>query len=494
MKTVKDILYGVSILEVNGTTLADVNHLTFDSRTAKEGSMFFAIKGTVSDGHDFIPQVIESGCKVIVVENDAFDSAQAAFNVPKDVNIIYVDSTSNALSIVAHNFYGEPSRYLKLIGITGTNGKTTIATLLYNLYTGLGFQTGLISTVVNRICEREIPSTHTTPNPIALNELLAEMVEEGVSHCFMEVSSHAIHQDRIGGLVFAGGAFTNITHEHLDYHKTFKEYINVKKAFFDDLPKEAFALTNSDDKNGMVMLQNTKAKQRTYSMKSMSDYKVKVLENQFSGLVVTIDGVELWTRLIGDFNAYNLLCVYGVASELGEDQTEILTELSKLNSVEGRFEYVRSTSGVTAIVDYAHTPDALQNVLKTIENIRTRNETVFTIVGCGGDRDKAKRPEMASIACELSDQVILTSDNPRSEDPNVIIEDMMEGVDGTQFRKTLSIVDRAQAIKTAVAMAKTDDIILIAGKGHEKYQDINGIKHDFDDMQTVVELFKKLNK
>lgn len=500
MKTVKDILYGVSILGVNGTTLADVNHLTFDSRTAKDGSMFFAIKGTVSDGHDFVQQAIEGGCKMIVIENDARVrglsgvESSAEFDIPKGVNVVLVDSTSNALSIVAHNFYGEPSRYLKLIGITGTNGKTTIATLLYNLYSSLGFQTGLISTVVNRICEREIQATHTTPNPIALNELLAEMVEEGVSHCFMEVSSHAIHQQRIGGLIFAGGAFTNITHDHLDYHNTFKEYINVKKAFFDVLPKEAFALTNSDDKNGMVMLQNTKAKKRTYSMKSMSDYKVKVLENQFSGLVVTIDGIELWTRLIGDFNAYNLLCVYGVATELGEDQTEILTELSKLNSVEGRFEHVRSTSGITAIVDYAHTPDALQNVLKTIENIRTRNETVFTVVGCGGDRDRTKRPAMASIACELSDQVILTADNPRSEDPDAIIEDMMTGVDGTHFMKTLSIVDRAQAIKTAVAMAKSDDIILIAGKGHEKYQDIKGVKHDFDDMQTVVELFKKLNK
>lgn len=496
MKKVKDILYGVHILEVNGTTLTDVNHLTFDSRTAKDGSMFFAIMGSVSDGHDFIPQVIESGCKVVIAQADAINDARAQSKAefPEDVNIILVDSTSNALSIVAHNFYGEPSRYLKLIGITGTNGKTTIATLLYNLYSALGYQTGLISTVVNRICEREIPATHTTPNPIALNELLAEMVEEGVSHCFMEVSSHAIHQQRIGGLIFAGGAFTNITHDHLDYHKTFKEYINVKKAFFDGLPKEAFALTNEDDKNGLVMLQNTKAKKRTYSMKSMSDYKVRVLENQFSGLVLTIDGVELWTRLIGDFNAYNLLCVYGIAAELGEDQTEILTELSKLNSVEGRFEYVRSTTGITAIVDYAHTPDALQNVLKTIENIRTRNETVFTVVGCGGDRDKTKRPEMASIACDLSDQVILTADNPRSEDPNAIIDDMMAGVDGTQFRKTLSIVDRAQAIKTAVAMANPDDIILIAGKGHEKYQDIKGVKHDFDDMQTVVELFKKLNK
>ena len=312
------------------------------------------------------------------------------------------------------------------------------------------------------------------------------MVDEGVSHCFMEVSSHAIHQKRIGGLVFAGGAFTNITHDHLDYHNTFKEYIDVKKAFFDQLPKNAFALTNSDDKNGMVMLQNTKAKQRTFAMKSMADYKVRVLENQFSGLVLTMNGMELWTKLIGDFNAYNLLCVYGITQELGEDSTEALTAISQLGSVDGRFEYVRSTGGITAIIDYAHTPDALDNVLKTIDNIRTKNETVFTVVGCGGDRDKTKRPAMATIACERSDKVILTSDNPRSEDPNVIIEDMMEGVDGTQFMKTLSIVDRGQAIKTAVSMAEENDIILIAGKGHEKSQVIGTRTLPFSDLEVAL--------
>jgi UDP-N-acetylmuramoyl-L-alanyl-D-glutamate--2,6-diaminopimelate ligase len=352
----------------------------------------------------------------------------------------------------------------------------------------------LISTVVNKICDRDIPSTHTTPDPISLNQLLFDMVEEGVSHCFMEVSSHAIHQNRIAGLTFAGGAFTNISHDHLDYHKTFKEYINVKKRFFDELPKGAFALTNEDDKNGLVMLQNTKAKKRTYSLKSMSDYKAKVLENQFSGLVLLINGKELWTKLIGDFNAYNLLTVFGVSQELGEDETEVLTVISELQSVDGRFEYIRSDSGVIAIVDYAHTPDALDNVLRTIDNIRTKNETVFTVVGCGGDRDRAKRPVMASIACERSDRVILTSDNPRSEDPNAIIDEMMEGVDAANYKKALSITDREQAIKTAVAMAEPNDIILIAGKGHEKYQEINGVRHDFDDLQTIKELFTKLNK
>ena len=486
MKIVKDILYGVQLLALKGGTAGAVDHLTFNSKDVTASSVFFAIKGTMHDGHTFIGSVIEQGCTNIVVDRE--------LDLPEGVNVFQVENTSNALSIVAHNFFGEPSGQLKLIGVTGTNGKTTIATLLYDLYTNMGYQAGLISTVVNKVCDRDIPATHTTPNPIELNRLLSEMVDEGVSHCFMEVSSHAIHQKRIGGLVFAGGAFTNITHDHLDYHNTFKEYIDVKKAFFDQLPKNAFALTNSDDKNGMVMLQNTKAKQRTYAMKSMADYKVRVLENQFSGLVLTMNGMELWTKLIGDFNAYNLLCVYGITQELGEDSTEALTAISQLGSVDGRFEYVRSTGGITAIIDYAHTPDALDNVLKTIDNIRTKNETVFTVVGCGGDRDKTKRPAMATIACERSDKVILTSDNPRSEDPNVIIEDMMEGVDGTQFMKTLSIVDRGQAIKTAVSMAEENDIILIAGKGHEKYQDIKGVKHDFDDKQTIIELFNKLNK
>ena len=486
MQDLKDILYGVNILAVSGSTAQPVELLTFDSRTAKENSVFFAIEGSLSDGHDYIQNAIDAGCKTLVVSKK--------IKPQKGITLIEVKDTHKALAIMASNFYGEPSKELKLIGITGTNGKTTIATLLYQLFSKLEFQAGLISTVVNKICDQDIPSTHTTPDPISLNALLRDMVEEGCSHCFMEVSSHAIHQNRIGGLSFNGGVFTNITHDHLDYHKTFKEYINVKKAFFDILPSSAFALTNADDKNGMVMLQNTAAKKKTYGLKSMTDYKAKVLENQFSGLVLSIQNTELWTKLIGDFNAYNLLAVFAVTQELGVDQTEALTVISQLESVEGRFDYIRSEGGVTAIVDYAHTPDALENVLKTIENIRTRNETVYTVVGCGGDRDKTKRPEMAAIACNLSDKVILTSDNPRSEDPNTIIDDMMAGVDGVHFKKTLSIVDREQAIKTAVSMSEQNDIILIAGKGHEKYQDIKGVKHDFDDMQTIKELFIKLNK
>lgn len=486
MQELKDILYGVHIKEVKGTTSVAVDHLTFDSRNVTKSSVFFAMVGTVRDGHDFISQVVEKGVAVIVAEQEV--------EVPDSVQLVVVEDTSEALPIVAKNFYDDPSSKMKLVGITGTNGKTTTTTLLFNLYRKLGYECGLISTVVNKIGARDIPSTHTTPDPISLNALLAEMVDEGVSHCFMEVSSHAIHQNRILGLNFTGAAFTNITHDHLDYHKTFKEYIGVKKAFFDGLSKEAFALTNLDDKNGMVMLQNTVAKKRSFALKTLADYHGKVLENQFSGLVLTINGRELWTRLIGDFNAYNLLTVFGISQELGDDETEVLTALSELGSVDGRFEYTRSNDGVVAIVDYAHTPDALENVLKTIENIRTKNEQVITVVGCGGDRDKAKRPIMAEIACKFSDKVILTSDNPRSEDPDAIIEDMMEGVDAANFRKTLSITNRGQAIKTAVSMSETGDIILIAGKGHEKYQEINGVRHDFDDLATVNELLTKLHK
>lgn len=487
MQELKDILFGVAIVNVKGSTSGvGVGSLEFDSRKAKEGTVFFAIPGTQNDGHDFIPQVIDNGCKMIVAERDV--------EVPEGVTLVVVDDSARSLAIAANNFYGEPSQELKLIGVTGTNGKTTVTTLLHKLFTKLGYKVGLLSTVVNKIGEEEYPSTHTTPNPVELNRMLREMVDQGVDFCFMEVSSHAIHQHRTAGLHFAGGAFTNITHDHLDYHKTFKEYLNVKKSFFDGLSKEAFALTNLDDKNGEVMLQNTKARKRTYALKSMADYRAKVLENQFSGLVLSINGVELWTRLIGDFNAYNLLAVFGIAMELSEDQTEVLTILSQLEAVEGRFQFVQSEKGLTAIVDYAHTPDALANVLKTIENIRTKNENVFTVVGCGGDRDKLKRPAMAEIACKLSDRVILTSDNPRSEDPDQIIKDMMEGVDPTSYKKVLSITDRGQAIKTAVALAESSDIILIAGKGHEKYQEIKGVKHDFDDMQTVTELIKQLDK
>lgn len=485
-KSLKDILYGITIQSVVGTTDMEVNHLTMDSRNAKDGSVFFAIKGEKSDGHDFIASVIENGCKCIVAEK--------TIEVPENVTLIITDNTHKSVGIVASNFYNEPSQQLKLVGITGTNGKTTTTTLLYHLFTKLGHKSGLISTVENKIGDKTIPSTHTTPDAISLNKLLNEMVHDGVEYCFMEVSSHAIHQHRIAGVTFAGGVFTNITHDHLDYHNTFKEYLNVKKSFFDHLGKNAFAITNADDKNGSVMLQNTSAKKLTYALKTMADFKAKVLENQFSGLVLTINGNEVWTRLIGDFNAYNLLAVFAVSTCLEEDEQEILRVMSTLESVEGRFQYVISPNGITAIIDYAHTPDALENVLKTISNIRTKNETVYTVVGCGGDRDKSKRPEMAAIACELSDKVILTSDNPRSEDPNEIIDQMMAGVSGAYFKKALSITDRAQAIKTAISMAEKGDILLIAGKGHEKYQEIKGVKHDFDDKAITLDLFKKLDK
>ncbi|MCO5260809.1 MAG: UDP-N-acetylmuramoyl-L-alanyl-D-glutamate--2,6-diaminopimelate ligase [Crocinitomicaceae bacterium] len=484
-KLLKDILYGVQLINVLGDTNQQIHHLTLDSRDAKEGSLFFAISGAKFDGHDFIPQVIQQGCKFIVAEKET--------TVPKDVTLIITSNSHKAAGIIANNFYDEPSSKLRLIGTTGTNGKTTTSTLLFNLFTKLGYKVGLLSTVVNKIGDAEIPSTHTTPNPIALNQLLATMVAEGCAYCFMEVSSHAIHQNRIAGLTFAGGVFTNITHDHLDYHVTFKNYLDVKKEFFDGLPKTAFALTNIDDKNGKYMVQNTQAKVATYAMRTPADFKVKVIENQFSGLELNINGKEIWSRLVGDFNAYNLLAAYSVAILLHEDETEVLRVLSSLESVEGRFQYFVAENGVVTIVDYAHTPDALENVLKTIANIRTKNETLFTIVGCGGDRDKTKRPEMAKIACEMSDKVILTSDNPRSEDPNQIIEEMNAGVPGHHFNKTLSIVDRKQAIKTAISMAKKGDIILIAGKGHEKYQEINGVKHDFDDKQIAMDLFQSFN-
>jgi UDP-N-acetylmuramoyl-L-alanyl-D-glutamate--2,6-diaminopimelate ligase len=486
MKQVKDIINNVAILESIGSLNQEAHQLVFDSRKATSNCVFFAIQGYSVDGHDFIPQVIEQGCTIIVAER--------VFETPNGVTFIKVENSALALGQMASNFYDNPSAKLKLVGITGTNGKTTTTTLLYNLFTQLGYACGLLSTVVNKVAERDVPATHTTPDPVSLNRLLAEMVEAGCEFCFMEVSSHAIHQHRIGGLTFKGGVFTNITHDHLDYHKTFKEYIHVKKAFFDGLGKEAFALTNVDDKNGLVMLQNTKASKYTFAMKSPADFKVKVIENQFSGLVLNLCGTEVWSKLIGDFNAYNLTVVYAVGELLGQDKMQVLTQLSALTSVEGRFEYVCSPGGITAIVDYAHTPDALENVLKTIENIRTKNETVYTVVGCGGDRDKTKRPKMAAIACDKSDKVILTSDNPRSEDPNQILEDMMAGVDGVNFKKTLSILDRSQAIKTAVSMAEKGDILLIAGKGHEKYQEIQGVKHHFDDLELVNELFIKLEK
>ncbi len=482
----KNILQHIQKIEIKGSIDRNFKTIVFDSRKADSDSIFVAIKGFTTDGHQYIPQVIANGCQIIVSENK-IETNNAITN-------IVVENTHVALAELANAFYDFPSQKIKLVGITGTNGKTTTATLSHQLFIKLGYKAGLLSTVVNKIGNDDIPSTHTTPDPVNLNALLAKMVEEGCSHCFMEVSSHAIHQNRILGLDFDGAVFTNITHDHLDYHATFKEYIRVKKMFFDGLKKDAFALTNVDDKNGIVMFQNTNAKQYSYALKSPADFKVKVLENQFSGLTLNLCGTEFWSKIIGEFNAYNLVTVYAIAELLGEDKIEILTALSSLDSVAGRFQYMTSKTGITAIVDYAHTPDALENVLKTISSIRTRNEQVFTIVGCGGDRDKAKRPKMAGIACELSDKVIITSDNPRTEEPQAIIDDMMTGVEGQHFKKTLSVTDRAEAIKTAISMAEKGDIILIAGKGHENYQEINGVKHHFDDMEIVNELFNKMEK
>ena len=486
MSLLLDLLPAVNYSLVQGNLEQEINELVFDSRKASAESVFFAIVGSTNNGHDYIQSVYENGCRVFVV--------QESVNLPTDATIIKVENTSEALGLMACAFYDNPSQDLKLVGVTGTNGKTTTTTLLHKLFTELGYKCGLISTVVNKIGTEEIPSTHTTPDPINLNALLAKMVADGCTYCFMEVSSHAVHQHRITGLEFTGGAFTNITHDHLDYHKTFAEYIRVKKAFFDGLGKEAFALVNADDKNGMVMLQNTAAKKVTFALKTPADYKGKVIENELTGLIMTINQTEVYSRLVGDFNAYNLLVVYGVSQLLGMDELEVLRIISNLESVEGRFQYVRSNTGITAIVDYAHTPDALENVLKTINGIRKGTQKVLTVVGCGGDRDKTKRPKMAQIAADLSTQVILTSDNPRTENPQTILEEMEAGLDAEQQTKAITIQDRKQAIKTAISLASAGDILLIAGKGHEKYQDIMGIKHDFDDLKITEELFNQLKK
>jgi UDP-N-acetylmuramoyl-L-alanyl-D-glutamate--2,6-diaminopimelate ligase len=470
-----------------GTTNCEIGAIIFDSRKVEAGDLFVAIKGDAADGHNFISDAVENGAKAIVLEEKPDE-------IIKGVNYIFVNDSHKTLAILANNFYDQPSKAIKLIGITGTNGKTTTTTLLYQLFMKMQRSVGLISTVVNMINEKAIPTERTTPDPVSLNALLRDMVDEGCEYCFMEVSSHAIHQKRVSGLRFYGGGFTNITHEHLDYHKTFKEYLNVKKAFFDGLSAESFAITNADDKNGSVMLQNTKAKKITYALKNVADYKAKVLENNFSGLVLSIEGTELYTRLIGDFNAYNVLLVYAIAEQLEDNRIETLRVLSVLQPVEGRFEHFKSKTGIIGIVDYAHTPDALENVLDTIANIRTGNEVVYTIVGCGGDRDRTKRPTMARIACEGSEKVILTSDNPRTEDPEAIIDEMMTGVGGEHFKKTLSISNRKEAIKSACSMAEDGDIILIAGKGHETYQEINGVKHDFDDLEILKETLLKLDK
>jgi UDP-N-acetylmuramoyl-L-alanyl-D-glutamate--2,6-diaminopimelate ligase len=486
-RNLTNIFSGIAVESISGSMDFSVEKIEFDSRRADSTSVFFAIKGTTTDGHIYLSQVIQNGCQVIVVQE------LPEFTID-NCTVILVKDTLIALALASANFYDNPSRKLKLVGVTGTNGKTTTATLLHKAFSNLGYACGLLSTVVNKIGSLDIPSTHTTPDPVQLNKLLAEMVDFGCEYVFMEVSSHAIHQERIGGLHFTGAIFSNITHDHLDYHKTFSEYIKVKKRFFDQLDSTAFALTNCDDKNGMIMFQNTKARKCTYALKSPADFKVKVLENQFSGMLLQINGKEVWTKLIGEFNAYNILAVYAVGILLDQDEQELLQVISSLESVSGRFQYIKSNSGITAIIDYAHTPDALENVLSTIAAIRNKDEKVFTIVGCGGDRDSAKRPEMARIACEMSHQVILTSDNPRTEDPQVILNQMMEGVPVGKLGSTLSISDRAQAIKTAVAMVQPNDILLIAGKGHEKYQEIQGVKHDFDDFEVTKNMFDLIGK
>ena len=487
MKLIQDILAGVTLTSFRGEMHTEISELTFDSRTAMESSLFIAIKGTSTDGHDYIQMAYDKGCRNFLVE-DSIRVTQG------EVNVLEVQDTAVALAIVACNFYDNPSKKLKLIGVTGTNGKTTTTTLLHELFTKLGNRVGLISTVVNKIAKNEIPSTHSTPDPIRLNAILSEMSEEGCEYCFMEVSSHAIHQHRIGGLNFTGAVFTNITHDHLDYHNTFAEYLSVKKAFFDRLSPSAFALTNVDDKNGLVMLQNTKAQKLTYALKTPADFKGKIIENALSGLILQVNNQEVYTKLVGEFNAYNLLAVYGVAVSLGFEPLEVLTVLSDLNAVDGRFQYFRSEGGITIIVDYAHTPDALENVLKTISGIRKGTEKVITLVGCGGDRDKTKRPVMARIAADMSHQAILTSDNPRTEDPSAILHEMETGLSVDQQVKTLSVLDRKQAIKTAILLANAGDIILIAGKGHEKYQEIMGVKYDFDDLEITKEITNELRK
>ena len=487
MINLKDILWKVAIEDVHGSTDVAIEKMEFDSRKVSENDVFIAIRGSISDGHEFIETAINKGAITIIC--DVFPEI-----IVTGVTYIKVNDTNKAMAFMAANYFDNPSQKLKLIGITGTNGKTTIASLLFQLFQKAGYKTGLLSTVKIVVDTNQYKATHTTPDSISINYYLNEMVNAGVDYCFMEVSSHGIHQKRTEGLHFSGGVFTNLSHDHLDYHATFLEYRDVKKSFFDHLPKTAFALSNIDDKSGSVMMQNTNAKKRTYALKTYADYKAQILENQLSGLLLKINDSEVWVRLIGTFNAYNLLAIYGTAVELGIESLEVLRLLSELESVSGRFQYVVSNGKITAIVDYAHTPDALENVLKTINDIRTKNEQLITVVGCGGDRDKTKRPIMADIASDLSDKIIITSDNPRTENPETIIEEMELGVAPQNYKKTVSIIDRKQAIKTACQLAQANDIILIAGKGHETYQEINGVRHDFDDMKMVKEMLDQLGK
>ncbi len=482
----KEILVNCNLLEIEGNKDIDILDLTFDSRKVGENSLFFAIKGTQVDGHDYIDKAVAQGAKAIVCEKMPKTSAD-------NTTYIQVDNSAYVLGVAASNFFGNPSKELKLVGVTGTNGKTTIATLLYRLFTDAGYSCGLLSTIENIVSREVIPSTHTTPDPLELNALLQKMVESGCEYAFMEVSSHSVDQDRIAGLHFAGGIFTNLTHDHLDYHKTMANYRNAKKKFFDNLPDTAFALTNLDDKNGAVMLQNTRAKKLSYALKHDADFKGVVMESHFDGMLLKVNGVEVFTQLVGGFNASNLLAIYGAASALGFDKNELLVEISKLHGANGRFDMVRSENGIVGIVDYAHTPDALENVLTTINDVRRHKETLITVVGCGGNRDTTKRPEMAAVAVKFSDRVILTSDNPRNEDPDEIIRQMKAGIAAEDSHIVLSITNRHEAIRTAVALAKKGDIILVAGKGHENYQEINGIKNHFDDKEELSEAFKEAN-
>ena len=464
-----------------------MNNIVFDSRKVEKNDVFVAQKGVTVDGHLYINKAINLGAIAIICENLPEDKKEG-------VTYIKVEDANVALAIIASNFYGNPSEKMPLVGVTGTNGKTTIASLLYQLFKKAGYKVGLLSTVKILVDETEYKATHTTPDSVAINSYLDKMIVAGVDYCFMEVSSHGIHQKRTEGLTFAGAIFTNLSHDHLDYHETFSEYRDVKKSFFDSLSKSAFALTNIDDKNGDFMLQNTKAKKCSYALKTLADYRAKILEKQFSGTLLKLNETEVWTKLIGQFNASNLLAIYATAELLGLEKLEILTIISQLDNVSGRFEYVVSNDNVTAIVDYAHTPDALKNVLETINDIRTGNEQLYTVVGCGGDRDKTKRPKMAHIASQLSNQAIFTSDNPRTENAQTIIDEMEIGVASENYKKTVSILDRRQAIKTACKFSESGDIILIAGKGHENYQEINGVRTHFDDLEEVKNCFNQLKK
>jgi len=488
MALLQDILYKVKIRSFSGNMATEVSDLQIDSRKAGPGTAFIAIRGVQADGHAFISRAIANNVTAIICETMPAELVEG-------IAYVQVENSSYAAGVMAHNFYGVPSERLYLVGVTGTNGKTTIATLLFKLFTALGYTCGLISTVENRIGDRVLPSTHTTPDAISLNKLLADMLAAGCTHVFMETSSHALHQHRVAGLQYTGALFSNITHDHLDYHKTFDEYIRVKKSFFDNLPATAFAISNADDKRGSVMLQNTVAARHYYSLKTMAEFKGKILENSLTGLIMTINDQEVHFRMIGEFNAYNLLAVYGAAICLHEDKNEVLRLLSQMDGAEGRFEYfVSPKERIIAIVDYAHTPDALVNVLTTIQKLRRGHEKVITVVGCGGDRDKSKRPVMGAAACEYSDRVIFTSDNPRSEDPAAILKDMEADLNTAARRKFISIADRREAIKTAISLASKEDIVLVAGKGHEKYQDIKGVKYPFDDKLVIAEVMQELDR